>query len=152
MHPRARDAALSIQCDPPAQFAASGLTKLDCARGHCNRCGVRTFPRPSAELELERGDAKILFYVYKNRRTCSMCGMCGTMAKSCPTCDAKADGVKKGKFQKRLHLVLKETDFPTFWDDFYINLLCPSNTLLSPSHLSVHPSVRSSFVKTFCFA
>ena len=24
----------------------------------------------------------------------------------------------KGKFQKRLHLVLKETDFPTFWDDF----------------------------------
>ena len=45
LHPTAKDAALSIQCDSPAGFEGSGLTKLKCASSKCDLCPA--FKRPA---------------------------------------------------------------------------------------------------------
>ena len=48
LHPTAREAALSIQCDSPEGFEGSRLTKLCCAAELCVQCP--DFQRPEFEL------------------------------------------------------------------------------------------------------
>ena len=58
LHPTAKAAALSIQCDPPDEFFGTGLTRLCCAARECANCP--DFKRP--ELELTANDS-IRFFV-----------------------------------------------------------------------------------------
>ena len=73
LHPTAKDAALSIQCDPPAEFEGSGLTKLKCASSKCDLCPA--FKRPTFELSVDDDSDTVIFLCFETKLTCSRCGV-----------------------------------------------------------------------------
>ena len=59
LRPTPKEAALSMQCDPPAGFEGSDLTRLCCAAGKCVDCP--DFNRP--EFELTANDSIKFFLI-----------------------------------------------------------------------------------------
>ena len=49
LHPRGKHATDCIQCQPPEDFEDTGITRMKCARGMCDDCGIETYCRPAAE-------------------------------------------------------------------------------------------------------
>ena len=124
LHAEKGDAALSMQCPPPAEAAVPGLTRLNCARGLCPRCG--TFKRPAAEAEAGSDAPSVTFCCYETRCNCTVCGVLPRAARPvkvdgkelCPVCAAKPDGARKGKFRRRTELDRKTEEFQVFWNRF----------------------------------
>ena len=117
LHPTGKEAALCIQCDPPAAFAGSGLTKLCCAAGNCASCP--DFQRP--EFELTATDP-IKFFHFSSLPSCSRCGALDPDAKECAFCMTKRNIKQRGKVCKRSHQVLQECGFQEFWEKCFEEL------------------------------
>ena len=98
LHPSAKDAALSIQCDPPEGFVGSGLTKLCCALGRCDDCPQ--FARPIAELT---ATDPIKFFSFPTLPSCSRCGALDAGVNECAFCNQKKDPKQRGKVSRRVH-------------------------------------------------
>ena len=112
LHPKGKDAAYSMQCDPPPGFEDSGITKLKCALGDCPDCGEYCQPI-SEQTEVEK---PIKYYSFKNLPTCSSCGALPEKSKSCPLCVAKHPQEKdRGKIRNRKHLSLNDQPFDVFF-------------------------------------
>ena len=77
LHPTPKEAALSIQCDSPAGFEGTGLTKLCCALGECLDCPE--FDRP--ELELTANDSILILL----SPLAASVGLCLLMPRSVPS-------------------------------------------------------------------
>lgn len=54
LHPRGRHATACIQCPPPEDFEDTGITRMKCARGLCEDCGIKTYSRPDEEKKRTR--------------------------------------------------------------------------------------------------
>ena len=79
LHQATRDADLSIQCNPPEEFAQeSGFTRLKYACGKCSNCPG--YKRPGAEVIAN--DA-IKYYCYRTLPTYSKCGALPDGTKTC---------------------------------------------------------------------
>ena len=107
LHPRGRHASECIQCPSPDDFEETGITRMKCARGLCDDCGIETYSRPSAEEDTTK---VIRWYEYQKLPTCSHCGAQGPDAIVCSRCPPK----KRQTLQIRNHLVLQEETFPIF--------------------------------------
>ena len=84
LHAKPRNAVSYVQCDPPPEFAAEGLSHINCALGRCKNCPK--YNRPDLEKEWGVEDKKIYFYHYEIMPTCSRCGLCSRGETECPTC------------------------------------------------------------------
>ena len=102
LHPKAKDAVASIQCDSPVGFEGTGIVKFACAAGLCPNCP--SYPSPAAESKFE---TDIYFYCYKVLPTCSRCGAMATGTTECKFCSKKKDRRDRGKFSSRKHMALE---------------------------------------------
>ena len=75
------EAVMCIQCEPPIDFDGTGLTRLRCANGTCDDCGV--IQRPTAEMNCEK---LIRWYEYKVLPHCTECGPLEFGKSKCETC------------------------------------------------------------------
>jgi len=109
LHPKARDAVASIQCDSPVGFEGTGIVKFECAAGLCPDCP--SFQWPKAETIF---NTEICFYCYKNLPTCSRCGAMPNGTTECQFCLKKKDKRDRGKFSSRKHMALERLLFLDF--------------------------------------
>ena len=115
LHPRGRDATACIQCSPPEGFAATGITRMRCAAGFCNHCGIRKYPCLLAETQSSK---VIRWYDYQKLPTCSHCGALPDGTIECTHCPIK----KRKPLSNRNHLALQEKSFPDFWEEYSLSL------------------------------
>ena len=110
LHPKAKDAAYSVQCPSPPGFEDTGITRLECASGNCPNCPA--YCRPCEEGEAKRA---IKYYSFKNMPTCSNCGALSEKAKTCSNCITlyKSES-KRGKVGTRKHLVWNHDPLSVF--------------------------------------
>ena len=117
LHKRAKDAALSIQCAPPFEFATEpSFRRLSCACGICNDCP--NYARPFLELTANH---PIKFYSFKTLPTCPKCGGLVKGTKTCPYCSKKKHfkkQKKKGELPRKLHCIIEEKPFQEFWVEY----------------------------------
>ena len=89
------EAAMCVQCEPPEDFDGTGLTKLNCANGSCEDCGLIIKPKA------ERGCEKLIrWYEYKLLPHCTECGPLEEGAKECAECLKQKVKKKGGKCPK----------------------------------------------------
>ena len=115
-YPKAKHAALAIQCVEPNGFESTGITAWRCASGCCKNCGK--LPVPKAE---EDWDLPVDHYIFKYLPSCSKHGTQSPDCKVCPKCIKKPVGAR-GKWGKRKHLVLDRKPFPEF-KELYLETL-----------------------------